>query len=132
MNRTALITGASAGLGIEFARQLASRGFDLLLVGSSVRSIAASNTHIRFINNVVHSGVGIGTGAPLIGIATPHASSGYNISEDTSATRNCRPYFGCRDHSPRMRRVSPGVGAVRVPTAVTGWACPGTRSRSTV
>jgi short-subunit dehydrogenase len=51
--RSALVTGASAGLGVEFARQLAVRGFDLLLIARrskrlrSLAKVLTENNHVR-------------------------------------------------------------------------------------
>ena len=47
-----MITGASAGLGAEFARQLAQRGYDLVLVARDRERLELLGTELRARNNV--------------------------------------------------------------------------------
>jgi uncharacterized protein len=48
----ALVTGASSGLGIQFARQLAARGFDLALTARSAEPMEELAQEVRRASNV--------------------------------------------------------------------------------
>ncbi|WP_396668553.1 SDR family NAD(P)-dependent oxidoreductase [Microbacterium sp. R86528] len=52
MSKTALITGASSGLGAEFARQLAQRGANLVLVARDHPALESLATRLRSAHGV--------------------------------------------------------------------------------
>ena len=61
-----------------------------IAVPCGIRSLALSNNHIRFTNNIVHTGVGTQVSIPI-----PHPSSGRNITSDATATTSC-PGASCQ------------------------------------
>jgi 17beta-estradiol 17-dehydrogenase / very-long-chain 3-oxoacyl-CoA reductase len=49
----ALVTGASDGIGAEYCRQLASDGFNIILVSRTLSKLEAVNKEVKEINPMV-------------------------------------------------------------------------------
>ncbi|WP_049560521.1 SDR family NAD(P)-dependent oxidoreductase [Nonomuraea sp. SBT364] len=67
--QTTLITGASAGLGVEFARQLAARGSNLVLVARRRERLEALAAELAREHGVVATPLPFDLGRPLVGQA---------------------------------------------------------------
>ena len=65
--KTALVTGASSGMGLEFARGLGARGYDLLLVSNREDDLAAAASELG-------AGLPVKVGTRFQDLATPDAA----------------------------------------------------------
>jgi short-subunit dehydrogenase len=78
---TALITGASSGLGVEFARQLAARGADVVLVARRVDRLESLATELRDAHGVTAHVIpfDLAQARPGVALAAEFAERGIEI-----------------------------------------------------
>jgi len=81
--RTALITGASSGLGAEFARQLAARGSDLVLVARRAAQLDRLAAELRDAHGVTVTAHAVDLARPGIGVELRDQLAGEGIRIST-------------------------------------------------
>src|SRR5262245_36505968 len=64
VRRTALVTGAGKGIGLEFSRLLAADGHDLLLVGRDRRPLDRLAAELRAAHNIAVRGLACDLAVP--------------------------------------------------------------------
>lgn len=91
---TALITGASSGLGVEFARQLAARGADLVLVARRTGRLEDVADAIRTEHRVAVTTVTMDLAVPGVGAAMHREVTKRGLEIDTLVNNAGFGYHG--------------------------------------
>ncbi|WP_413319284.1 SDR family NAD(P)-dependent oxidoreductase [Agrococcus sp. 1P02AA] len=125
MQMRALITGASAGLGAEFARQLAADGFSLVLVARDAERLAALASSLPVATEVLPADLTTDDGLELVAARLADAARPVDVLVNNAGFAVAEPFHASAvDDERRMHEL-----LAWVPTRLAHAALPGMRER---
>ena len=128
MRKVALVTGASAGLGVEFAEQLAARGCDLLLVARREERLRALAQQLEAKHGVRVSVFAADLGDRAAPAAVEAFAGEQGLAIDWLPVDPDSPYVG-RSIGDTRTRTRTGVSIVAVVRGEDAIAAPGPEFR---